>query len=675
MLKSPVVRWLLIGIGAVVLLLVIGAVIVYVRFDPQIIGPRIAAQIEQSTGRKATIGKISLSLFPEPTVSVAPVAIARAGGAAGDALRIEDLSVRVHAWPLLRGRLEFGAIALDRPVLAIARGRDGKWSFTDILERATSAPKAPAPTGGAPAGPSSSFTIGVERATVRGARIELVDEAVVPGTRSELTVGPVDATVSGWGMGGATSIDLSAKLGKSVLRAEAKLAGVGASQTLDLAVPPSRVEIADVVALFPWLGVARPPGLALAGAVTVEGKATMPLDKVEAVEFQGTATVEGASYRDATMKRPIEKIGGKVTVTGDRAQVEQFKAVVGDSDLAGRLDIRDFMKPRIGFDLASSRLDLNQLLEVFAGGGGPAAAPAPASSGAGTGTAAGATGEGLKNVLARGTLSVREMRYMDFDVRDVRGTLGLERAVMSLTGLKASLYGGKLHGDARADLSRSVPRLGFDVALEGVDVNGAATAYDKTFKDLLRGSLTGNLGLEAEGLDMKPILDSARGQAKVEIAKGALTSISVLKQLAVLLEAAGGKGVGKDETPFESLRGSFAIGGGKAVTNDLALSSADLDMTAQGAVGLDGALDLKAAPSFSVNATKGMVQKTPKIGDLVDSKGRLTLHLTVKGSLAAPSIMLDLSAQTRETREKLKNKAEDKAKEKLRDRLKGLLGK
>jgi len=661
--KSKLLRRVLAILAVLALLLAVGAVIAYVRFDPQSFGPQLAARVEQMTGRKASIGKISLDLFPAPAVSVAPLSVANAAGQEGDTLRIEKVAIRARIWPLLSGRLEVSSVVIDGPVVAVARSSDGAWSFADLLERLKGKPAAPSAAQAPAPRAAPAIAVGVEQAKVRNARIEIVDDAVVPGRRSEIVIAPVDATLSGWGLGRATTIELSAGLGKSRLQSTARLSGSGASQILDLAIPAARLELQDCVRLLPWLGVVQPDGLAVSGAVAIQGKAAMPLDRVETLEFAGTATIDGGSYQDATMKRPIQNLTGKLNIDGDTAHIESFRAVLGDSDVRGTMKVENFLKPRVDLALESDRLDLNQILETFAGGA--------AASQNGTQARADATGQGLLNLRAKGTLVVRALRFQTFDVADARATLRLEHSELALEGLAATLYGGKVTGSGRVDLSQAVPRETITVTLSGVDVNAAATAYDAGLEDILRGSLSGDLVIEATGLQMEPILDTARGQVRIEILKGTLTSISILKQLAAVLEAAGGHGIGRDETPFDWLRGTFTIAGRKAVTEDLALHSPDLDMTVQGRVGLDTTLDLKCAPSLAPEVTQAMVAKTQALGRLVDPNGRLTVHLNAKGTLAAPSISVDVSAQTKEVRKE----AEDKLKQKLRDKLKGILGK
>jgi len=656
-------RWLLAGLGVVVALLAAAALLLPLLIDVQRFAPVVTGQLRRLTGREVTLGTIALRVLPVPAVTITPVTLGEGPRYPGrDAVRLKSLAVRLRPLPLLRGRLEFSSIVLEQPTVTVIRDRQGRWNFDDLIERAAAMDKAAAAAPEA-APPAAAPALGVARAEIRGGRVLVYDDAVVPGIRSEATIGPIDASVEGWGLGGRTTIDMSAGLGESRLAAKAHLGAPGTPAALTVDLPGSRLQAADLRPLFPWLGVASTGGLEVGGGIHVMGHASLPLEGVEAVSFEGTVDVEGMSYRDATLSRPIEKIGGRLAVNGSRATWEKFTASLGASEIHGRLEVEDFLRPRIGFALESQRLDLNDLVAAFPTGTPAAGAPAPAAGGGPDTTV-------LRQITARGSLAVKALRVQTFDLTEVRGTAALRDGALSLADAAAKLYGGSLAGAAGLDLARGAARWRLEATVKDVDVNGLASAYDPGLKDILRGRLTGRLGLEAVGDALDAILGTARGTARIEIADGSLTSISMLKQLAGLLEMAGGKGVGKEETPFESLVGTFAIGDRRATTTDLVLDSADLDLAANGRIGLDTRLDLGVTARFSEGATQGMVATTPRLKSLTDKDGRLTLFLVAAGTLALPQVGLDTRAQVRQVQDRQK----EKVKERVRGRLLDLLG-
>jgi uncharacterized protein involved in outer membrane biogenesis len=163
---------------------------------------------------------------------------------------------------------------------------------------------------------------------------------------------------------------------------------------------------------------------------------------------------------------------------------------------------------------------------------------------------------------------------------------------------------------------------------------------------------------------MDAILKTARGTGRVLLTDGSLTSISVLKQVASLLELAGGKGIGKESTPFESLKAGLSIADGRARTDDLQLHSTDLDLDGKGDVGLDATLDLDVAARFSEDSTRGMVEKNARLGGLTDN-GRLVVYFGLKGNLASPAFRLNARAQTATAKERAKEKLRERVKDRL----------
>jgi hypothetical protein len=118
--------------------------------------------------------------------------------------------------------------------------------------------------------------------------------------------------------------------------------------------------------------------------------------------------------------------------------------------------------------------------------------------------------------------------------------------------------------------------------------------------------------------------------------------VGLVKQAARLLEMAGGRGLGKDQTPFDAIAATFAVSGGEAKTSDLRFRSPDLDLDGGGAVGLDGALKLDVVAGFSRAASAELTGRTPQLKFRVGPDGRLTVPMKIRGSIAAPAVQIDL---------------------------------
>jgi len=646
------------AVAALALLLVAAAFVLPLLVDVNRYRPSITSALQEATGRAVTLGPIHFALLPAPSLAVDSLAVADSPRYPGrEALRAQSLSIRLGLLDLLRGRIALETIVLVRPSLTLIRDGRGRWNFDDLLERASAAA---APAGRDVPADRSRAPVMAARAIVRAGTVTIYDDAVVPGQRSRVMMGPLDATVAGGGRRGETRIDLSIGLGESRLAADGRLTARDGGTTLEAQARASSFRTVDLVRLLPWLGVAQPRGLEVGGTLDLEGSATLPLERLEAIRFKGSLRLRDVSYRDASMRQPLKGLSGLLKVEGDHASWDDFSARLGTASLSGSLQVENFLQPRIGIALSSPRLDFNEILAAFVpeeSGGAPAESAAK--------TEALPVGL-LDQISARGTLSVGAARFQTFDLSQVRATLVFERSVLALQEMRAILYGGTLSGTASADVARARPRVILGVRVDGLDVNPLVTAYDPALKDLLGGKLAGSIDLQAAGREMQALMASARGTAALEITQGRITSFSVLKQLAALLELAGGKGIGRDETPFDYLRGHLNLADAKARTEDLELHATDLDLEGKGWIGLDARLDLAVMARFSEESTRGMLAKNARLGSLTGKDGRLTVHMSLSGDLANPRFGLDTRAQAGEAREKVKERVRDRLLDRLR---------
>src|SRR5206468_4108287 len=144
---------------------------------------------KQATGRSVTLGRVSIRLLPVPALAIAPLAMSDSPAYPGrEALRAESLSIRLGILGLLRGRLALRSVVLDRPTLTLIRDSRGGWNFDDLLARAGGSPSGAASPRTAGAQEGGPLTLSIGRATIRSGRLVLYDDAVVPGSRSEVAL-------------------------------------------------------------------------------------------------------------------------------------------------------------------------------------------------------------------------------------------------------------------------------------------------------------------------------------------------------------------------------------------------------------------------------------------------------------------------------------------------------
>jgi uncharacterized protein involved in outer membrane biogenesis len=261
---------------------------------------------------------------------------------------------------------------------------------------------------------------------------------------------------------------------------------------------------------------------------------------------------------------------------------------------------------------------------------------------------------------ARGRLAGLEVTDLRVDMTAEGGSARFEEA-------RFGLYGGLYRGLLAMDFAS--PGAPFRLAgrLDGVDADRMISALSPSRGGVLHGvaSLTLDLGGEAGA---GSAVRSIRGSVRAEVRDGRFSTVGILKQVAQILEMAGGRGIGRDETPFDHVSASFLVRDSRADTDDLEFRSADLDLDGGGSLGLDGALFLDVTASFSKPASADLVRETPQLKFRVDPDGRLTMPLKIRGDLRAPIVQLDLD---RVLREGLERSAKDAGRRGLLRRLLG----
>jgi AsmA protein len=162
-----VLKWISLGLGGLVLLLVVAALVVVWIVDANAFKPRIEAAVREATGRELTlVGDIELGFFPWLSLRAGEGRFGNAPGF-GDAPMASWKSAQLGAkvFPLLRGELAASRVKLDGADVRLVRRADGTSNWEGI---GGDAPKDPN------AEPMSLRIDGVE---LTDSRLSFVDEA------------------------------------------------------------------------------------------------------------------------------------------------------------------------------------------------------------------------------------------------------------------------------------------------------------------------------------------------------------------------------------------------------------------------------------------------------------------------------------------------------------------
>ena len=513
--------------GAALVALILLAVIAPAVVDWNRYKPDVVARLGAELGRPVTIGgPLRLRLLPRPTATAEGGAVGNLPGVQpAEMASIPALHIRLRLLPLLTGRVEVAAVALDRPVLHLRRLPDGRanWRFTPAAPTPAagaahpSTPSVPAPAVPPAAKPAAKLPIGA---------VEVSDGTLTyqSGDGAPLRVDGITARLTMDGAAGPFAAKGSARWGETVLTVAGRLGRLvpdqPASLALTIGLPGADAKLA-VAGTATDRSRGRPGGLDLAGRVTLSvpspdglskalgGPARLPLSGPLIGEARLAANAEEASLRDLVLTAgPIQGKGSIVA------------ALVGE--------------PRIDIGLTVPSLDLDALARRPAGP--PTAAPrpaAPAAGGTGGGVSVPAAPQGRfalpANLFINGELAIGALSWHGQVARQAslhatldEGELVVERAGVLLPGGTEVKAEGTLA--ARNDQPALDGHLGVTAddlreALAWAGVTAASVPADRLHRFALDAALAGSP--QAVVLDhLRASLDAmtATGRATLSLA-------------------------------------------------------------------------------------------------------------------------------------------------------------
>jgi len=136
------------GLGAILLLLIIGGGIFVATFDANQYKSLISEQVKQQTGRDFTLGDIKPSIFPWLGIKLQQITLSNARGfKAEKMLQMQQLDVRVELLPLLSQNIHIDTLKIHGLELFLEKNKQGLSNWDDILKKqadnaASKSPKA-----------------------------------------------------------------------------------------------------------------------------------------------------------------------------------------------------------------------------------------------------------------------------------------------------------------------------------------------------------------------------------------------------------------------------------------------------------------------------------------------------------------------------------------------------
>lgn len=513
---------LLIGIGGLFSLLVVGLLAAPLFFDINSYKPTIAAEVKKATGRDLVIdGKISLSLLPTPTVSVAGVKFFNAPGSKNaNMVELKSVTVKPALFAMLAGNIEVSEVTLVEPKIVLEINAQGKpnWEFAGSAAEAK--PAAPQP--------SSPKPLSLGRLTIENGTLIFSDSKAglsVTGEKANFSasVGSLDgpytlaggATINGAPLKLDLSVGAKAAGGHAMQVAlEANGGKIGFKGNLSELGPNARVTGAASVA-------AESLSTFIGSLVSLAGLPAPALPPLLAAKFT---------------------FDGSIDASQTAVAAKDFKLALGESAGGGSLAVT--LKPALAVEgkVSVPKLDLDKTLAALstpaaAKPATPAAAPASAPPAAASAPAGGGIPADL---TAKFSLDMAEVIYNKAAVRNVAVELDVRGGAIAVPKLTATLP-GDLVLQAKSTMSGTPakPTVAGEFSLAGsklretlgwLAVDVSSVPANKLARVSFKGRLA-STGGNVQVSDALFELDDIKGNGNVAVTFGA--PLSVVTQLQI----------------------------------------------------------------------------------------------------------------------------------------------
>lgn len=396
------------------------------------------------------------------------------------------------------------------------------------------------------------------------------------------------------------------------------------------------------------------------GEASFRGRLASPLEgRLEARTFDLPGIDGQLEWTSPALAQKTLKLALAGRAHGDLARQQASLAVQGrldDSPVDARLELASFQPPRLGFDVAIDRLDLDRYRPPRPKGASPGG-PIDLSA--------------LKGIDADGSVRVGELKVANVRASEVRLRLRAKDGRITLDPLSANLYQGTIEGSVSATATAS-PRILVRQNLSNVSIG--PLLRDLADKDLLEGRGHVVVDVATQGPTADAMRKALTGTAALRLSDGAIKGVNIAALLRQARTALAGGGASQavspsQQTDFTELAASFRIRDGVAHNEDLTAKSPLLRLAGKGDIDVGaGALDyvLKAVLVGTLEGQGGR--------DLAQLRG-VTVPVRIQGPMEALRFSLDASSLITEfTRARLEEKKEELGEKARQELLKGLFG-
>lgn len=381
-------------------------------------------------------------------------------------------------------------------------------------------------------------------------------------------------------------------------------------------------------------------------------------------DWQADSNLSGVTLSLSGWKDPIAFHTGQFTLSGGKLDAQFVADLATAADIKGTLSVPDFEHPQANFEMSSSLLDVDKLIDVAGSGPGIPSAPTPeavaqspapektttAAPPAKTAGKAGAKGKsaaatpaegatqaaapvtGKSELVARGHINIEKINQKPYSVGPANVEIRVFTDRAELWPISIGMYGGTLQLTSRIDRVTTPARFTANVQMRNLDV-AKVLAVTPGAAGKMGG--TGELDLQLLGNLSDAWKKTLSGTGKFAVRDGHLPGVNLAGAAESLAKMAG---VGGD-TPFSILNGDLTIADQRVSSKLIHLDSSVGVVDLHGSLGLDSTLDYQGTTTVNPAGALGKGAVGSVMGGLIGSRvGKITVPFDLAGTIESPKV-------------------------------------
>ena len=657
------VKIMLSVLAATALLIIIVLLALTLFLDPNNFKPEIAAAVKNRTGRDLTMtGELKFSIFPWLGLSTGQMALGNAAGFQEQPFAtLEESDIKLKLLPLLTKKIDVSRIVIKGLTLNLAKNPQGVSNWDDLTTPKTTTATDLVNNGGKPDAGKALAVLAIGGIAVENARISWDDQR----SAKHLLIKDVNLNVDKFAYDQPVAVDLALVVSnpETTYTESIKLTtGLTVNEQWDR-FTLSHSDLQTTAAGENIPGKSLTATLAVADAALDSVKQTVKMSGIQLKSkdvildaeisgnslndqpaFQGTVSV--AAFNPAQLMAQLgitvpvmqdahalnrSAISFKLLATPNSVAVQDLTVTLDDTQIKGSMQINDYARPVIAFNLTADAIDVDRYLEPSAK---PAASPAVALAAAVLALPA-AT---LRKVDADGQLALGRLKVNGLSMQDTRLSLNANNGIIKTQQSAKGFYQGSYSGSLSVDMRNKRPSLAIDEKISHVQV-------EPLLKDLKGAAqMSGAVDLSAQlhglGSNAGELKSSLNGNLSFLFKDSAVKGFNLQKIIdqaqALIKEPAAPANNNNDQTLFSQITGTATLVNGVISNNDLLADASRIRINGKGTADLnteqlDYKLNAKLIKTAATAVAPAQFHDTP-------------INMTVAGTFSKPTYTLDVAA-------------------------------